>query len=212
MNKILLGLANNNKFPRCDFFFIFIFDDVNINARTDLSISIIKNIAPKKPMIAHELKPKECDKMLAENVKLEPNDEILITGQKGYKTQLATCCKPTVENEIVGYVTRGRGVTIHKANCKVLAGHEKARFVKASWGMKTKPTYEVRLSLEKQPRIGLLRDIAEVFVGNNLSITDLHIEKTLIIDTVVDSVETLDKLINDLEMIPDIYKVTEIRK
>jgi len=176
------------------------------------AISIIKTMAPKKTMIAHELQPKESDKVLAENVKLERNDEILITGQKGYKTQLATCCKPTVENEIIGYVTRGRGVTIHKEGCKVLAGHEKARFVKASWGMKTKPTYEVRLSVEKQSRIGLLRDIAEVFVRNNLSITDLHIGKTLTVDTVVDSVETLDKLISELEMIPDIYKVTEIRK
>ncbi|MBU0705733.1 bifunctional (p)ppGpp synthetase/guanosine-3',5'-bis(diphosphate) 3'-pyrophosphohydrolase [Patescibacteria group bacterium] len=173
------------------------------------AISIIKKILPKEKLIGHEAAPKVTEKVLAENVKLEKNDEILITGQKGYKTQLATCCHPTVENEIIGYVTRGRGVTIHRIDCKVLQGHEKNRFVRASWGMKSKPTFEVRLSIEKKSRIGLLRDIAEIFTRLNLSITSLNIGPTLTIDTIVDNVETLDRLINELETVPDVYKVKE---
>lgn len=176
------------------------------------AISVIKKIVPKDTLIAQQVEPQVSNKMLADSVKIEQKDEVLITGQKGYKTQLATCCQPKIENEIVGYVTRGRGVTIHRANCKVLMGHEKNRFVKASWGVKAKPTLDVRLSVEKKSRIGLLRDIAEVFTRNDLSITDLSIGKTLTIDTIVDSVETLDRLISEMEDIPDIYKVKEIRK
>ena len=176
------------------------------------AISVIKKILPKSALAASEVTPKVSNKVLADTVKLEKKDEVLITGQKGYKTQLATCCNPTVENEIIGYITRGRGVTIHKINCKVLKGHEKARLVKASWGVKAKPTYDVRLSIEKQSRIGLLRDVAEVFTRNQLSIINLNISNTLTIDTIVDSVETLDKLISELEEIPDVYKVKEIKK
>lgn len=176
------------------------------------AISVIKKIVPKEALIGHQMEPKVTNKVLAENVKLEKKDEVLITGQKGYKSQLATCCHPTIENEIIGYITRGRGVTIHRAGCKVLLGHNKDRFVKASWGLKAKPAYDVRLSIEKQSRIGLLRDIAEVFTRNSLPISDLHINETLIVDTTVDSVETLDKLINELEDISEIFKVKEIRK
>lgn len=176
------------------------------------AISVIKKILPKEAMMAAQLEPQASSRVLAETVQIEKNDEVLITGQKGYKTQIATCCKPTVDDNILGYITRGRGVTIHKENCKVLMGHDPARFVKASWGLKVKPTYDVRLEIDKQSRIGLLRDIAEVFARNNLSVEDLHIGKTLTVDTTVDSVETLDRLIGELEAVPDIYKVKEIRK
>jgi GTP pyrophosphokinase len=176
------------------------------------AISVIKKVLPKEKLIGHQVEPQVAEKVLAENVKLEKKDEILITGEKGYKTQLATCCHPTIENEILGYITRGRGVTIHRAGCKVLLGHEKNRFVKASWGTKTKPTIEVRLCIEKKSRIGLLRDIAEVFTRNDLSIINLKIAETLTVDTIVDSVETLDKLITELESVQDVFRVKEVRK
>jgi len=176
------------------------------------AISIIKKVVPKSDLIAHQVEQKVSNKVLADTVQLEKKDEVLITGQKGYKTQIATCCNPTVENEIIGYITRGRGVTIHKAGCKVLKGHDNVRLVKASWGVKAKPTYDVRLNVEKQSRIGLLRDVAEVFTRNQLSITNLSIGENLIIDTIVDSVESLDKLVQELEDIPEVFKVKEIKK
>jgi len=176
------------------------------------AISVIKKIVPKEILMTKQVEPRVTKKVLTDNIKLEKKDEILITGQKGYKTQLATCCKPTIEDQIVGYITRGRGVTIHREGCKVLMGHEKARFVRASWGIKNKPAYDVRLSIEKKSRIGLLRDIAEIFTRNNLSIIDLKIGQKLTVDTIVHSVEALDKLISELQTVPEVYKVKEIRK
>ena len=174
--------------------------------------TIVKKIVPAEKLQASEVTSTVKNQVLADNVKLEKSPEVLITGQKGYKTQLATCCEPTIENEIIGYITRGRGVTIHRANCKVLKGHESNRLVKATWGIKHRPNFDVRLSIDKKSRIGLLRDIAEAFVKHNLSIQDIQVGKTLVIDTVVDSVDTLDKLIFELEAIQDIYSVKEVRK
>lgn len=174
-------------------------------------VSVVKKIVPPEALRSKEVDQTVKNEVLADNVNVK-KDDILITGEKGYKTQLATCCQPTVENRIIGYVTRGRGVTIHKEECKVLRGHDKNRLLEASWGTKTIPTYKARLEIEKRSRIGLLRDIAEVFVQNDLSIVDLKIAKTLIVDTIVGSIQTLDKVIEQLKAIPDVYDVKELRK
>lgn len=175
-------------------------------------ISVIKKIVPADKWIPSPATATLQNKVMADNVNLDKTSEVLITGQKGYKTQLATCCEPNVDNDIIGYITRGRGVTIHRDDCKVLRGNEEARLVKATWGIKNKPTFDVRLSIEKKSRIGLLRDIAEIFVQNNLSIIDVHVGPLLVIDTIVDSVETLDRLVFQLERVQDVYSVKEVRK
>ncbi len=174
-------------------------------------VSVIKKIIPPEALTSKQVNQTIKNEVLADNVNVKV-DDILITGQKGYKSQIATCCEPTVENRIIGYVTRGRGITIHKEGCKVLRGNDKNRLIEASWGTKTIPTYSARLEIEKRSRIGLLRDIAEVFVQNDLSIIDLKIGKTLIIDTIVGNIDTLDRLIEQLKAIPDIYDVLELRK
>ncbi|MDH5596651.1 MAG: bifunctional (p)ppGpp synthetase/guanosine-3',5'-bis(diphosphate) 3'-pyrophosphohydrolase [Candidatus Peregrinibacteria bacterium] len=177
------------------------------------AVSIVKKIIPQGHVIEKQAAPDIKSRVLAENVKIdESNKEVLITGEAGYKTQIATCCSPTVDDHIIGYITRGKGVTIHKEDCKVLLGHDKARFVKASWGSRKKPTLDVRLEIQKKARLGLLRDIADIFFQNGLSITDIRMGKTLIIDTVVESRETLDKLVQDLEQVPDIHAIKEINK
>jgi len=176
------------------------------------AISVVRKIVPPETFTAKEADQKEKNEILADNIKLANPKDVLITGEKGYKTQIATCCKPTPDDSIIGYITRGRGVTIHKDNCRVLKGHEKKRLIEASWETKTRPAYKVKLEIEKRSRIGLLRDMAEVFTQNDLSILNLQIGKTLVIDTIVGSMNTLDRLISQLEAIPDIYKVKEIGK
>lgn len=175
------------------------------------AVSVVKKIAPAEAFVAKEVEPALKNQLLADNVNLSKASDILITGEKGYKTQIATCCEPAIDDEIIGYITRGRGVTIHKQNCKVLRGHEKSRLIEASWGTKTKPVYKVSLDIEKRSRIGLLRDIAEIFTQNDLSIIDLKIAETITIDTIIGNMDILDKLMTQLESIPDIYSVRELR-
>ena len=176
-------------------------------------LSVIKKVVPNEKLQASRLGSTVKNQVLAENVKIDKSGEVLITGQKGYKTQIATCCNPTTDHEIIGYITRGRGVTIHKQGCKVLRGHEPDRLIKAEWGNKSIPAYDVRLRIIRNSRQGLLCDITTVFRDNKLSIIDFKMSKEDIrIDTVVDSVDTLDKLITELQEIPDIFGVKEIRK
>lgn len=173
-------------------------------------MSVIRKIVPQEKLMLEQAEQKVSEKVLRENIKLD--NEVLITGQRGYKTQIATCCKPTIDDDIIGYITRGRGVTIHRQGCKVLMGNEKDRIIKASWSIKTKPEFKIRLRIEKKSRIGLLRDIAEIFTNMSLNISDIKIGDDLTVDTLVDSVETVNHLISQLEEIPNIYSVKEVRK
>ncbi|MFH0820825.1 MAG: bifunctional (p)ppGpp synthetase/guanosine-3',5'-bis(diphosphate) 3'-pyrophosphohydrolase, partial [Candidatus Peregrinibacteria bacterium] len=111
---------------------------------------------------------------LAEGVKIEKKDEVLITGERGYKTQLATCCQPKPGDLITGYITRGKGVTVHQQKCKMLKGLNQERLIKTSWSSDRVHEFEATLVLERRSRIGLLRDVAEVFAGNHLPILDLQ--------------------------------------
>jgi len=174
------------------------------------AVSVAKKIIPAERLRAQEIDSNTKKRVLAENINLIKKEDILITGERGYKTQLATCCDATVDDKIIGYITRGRGVTIHKADCRVLRGHEKKRFIEASWAGKIKPTYRAQLEIKKRSRIGLLRDIADVFAKNNLSILDLKISKTLIIETIIGNLSMLDRLIEKLQQIPDVFEVKEI--
>jgi len=180
------------------------------------AMSMIKKILPPEKVMKKSSKKTITKEVLTEGVKLE-NAEVLITGEKGYKTQIATCCMPKPNDEIVGYVTRGRGVTIHKKSCKVLRGHSDDRLIKATWSMQKATEYEVKLKIKRQSRIGMLRDIADVFVVAELPILDIQNIRyensdvgEMIITASLDSLETLNTVIQKLEEIPGIFSVKEI--
>jgi len=178
------------------------------------AISVIKKLLPTETIMKKASAKEISTKVLTEGIKLDSTkEEVLISGEKGYKTQIATCCKPNTQNQIIGYITRGRGVTIHQKNCKVLRGHEKNRLIKASWSMHKQPEYEVTLSITRQSRIGMLRDITTIFAEAQLAILDFKNDKeenATLIMTSLDSLETLDMIIQKLETIPGVYAVKEV--
>jgi guanosine-3',5'-bis(diphosphate) 3'-pyrophosphohydrolase len=178
-------------------------------------MSVIKKILPTDK-IMKKVSKQTAQNVLTEGVKLE-HAEVLITGEKGYKTQMATCCTPRPNDEIVGYITRGRGVTIHKKNCKVLRGNEKERLIKATWGTQKQTEYEIKLEIKVHSRIGMLRDLAEVYANAQLPITDVKSMRSensdlsdVIITASCDSIETLNTVIRKIEQIEGVYGVKEI--
>jgi GTP pyrophosphokinase len=174
------------------------------------AVSIVKKILPDdavmKPIGDSKLAQSSLNK-----VQIESLPEILITGEKGLKTSMATCCLPTTKDEIIGYITRGKGITIHKKDCKVLKGNAPERLVKASWSTQKAANYVVKLYIDRQPRIGLLRDVGAVFANNELPILNIEIppDKPMVISSSVDNFETLNKVIDELEMIPGVNSVKE---
>ncbi len=174
--------------------------------------ALVKAILPAE-CVLKKPSQKELDKEMMKEVVRVDSEEILITGQKGYKTQMATCCKPSTSDPIIGYITRGRGVTIHKKECKVLKSHEPQRLIRASWASQKRPNYKVALSIRRISRIAMLRDVSNVFATAELPILDFENRKKtgeFIITFSIDSLDTLNQIIDELESIPGVFQVREV--
>jgi GTP pyrophosphokinase len=99
---------------------------------------------------------------------------VLVVGVDSLLTQLAKCCKPAPPDAIVGYVTRGKGVSIHRAGCSTLASlvkKEGERLVDVAWGAsKSGASYAVDVRILGSERHGLLRDVTEVFTREKVPV------------------------------------------
>jgi GTP pyrophosphokinase len=99
---------------------------------------------------------------------------ILVVGVDRLLTNLARCCKPAPPDGIVGFVTRGRGVSIHRQTCGSVArmrAREPERLIAADWGKPRDEVFPVDVVLEAMDRQGLLRDVTEVFSRERINVT-----------------------------------------
>jgi GTP pyrophosphokinase len=90
----------------------------------------------------------------------------------------AKCCKPAPPDRIVGFVTRGRGVSVHRANCTNVKRLDPERCVTAEWGDSTGATFPAEISVEAIDRTGLLRDISEVLTRERVNVTATSTQTT----------------------------------
>jgi GTP pyrophosphokinase len=99
---------------------------------------------------------------------------VLVVGTDGLMTQLARCCKPAPPDVIVGFVTRGKGVSIHRADCKnfiEMQAKAPERVIHTAWGSPEKETvYPVDIFILARDRQGLLRDISEIFLREKINV------------------------------------------
>jgi len=110
------------------------------------------------------------------------SDSIAVSGIGDLLCNFARCCRPVPPESIAGYITQGRGVTIHREDCGNLLGLNKRypeRIIEVSWGTSDKTTYPVDLMLRAFDRSGLLRDVSTILADENANVTDLksHTDK-----------------------------------
>ncbi|MBC3919808.1 bifunctional (p)ppGpp synthetase/guanosine-3',5'-bis(diphosphate) 3'-pyrophosphohydrolase [Undibacterium sp. CY18W] len=118
------------------------------------------------------------NKSRASSVTQGAKSGVLVVGTEGLMTQLARCCKPAPPDDIVGFVTRGKGISIHRLSCKNFAEmRNKApeRVIQTTWGEHGKDTvYPVDIFVLAQDRQGLLRDISEVFSREKINVIGVN--------------------------------------
>jgi GTP pyrophosphokinase len=114
------------------------------------------------------------NKSRASSVAQGAKSGVLVVGTEGLLTQLARCCKPAPPDDIVGFITRGKGVAIHRASCKNLAQMRlkaNERVIHTTWGESGKDTvYPVDIFILANDRQGLLRDISEIFSREKINV------------------------------------------
>jgi GTP pyrophosphokinase len=99
---------------------------------------------------------------------------VLVVGMDRLLTQLAKCCKPVPPDTIRGFVTRGKGVSIHREECpslKRLAEAHGERLIETQWGANAAGAYAVEISVTASDRQGLLRDIGDALARERINVT-----------------------------------------
>ncbi|MDD5181386.1 MAG: GTP diphosphokinase [Gallionellaceae bacterium] len=102
---------------------------------------------------------------------------ILVEGVGNLLTKIAKCCKPAPPDSIVGYVTRDRGVTIHRQDCAAmlrLPETRRGRMLSAQWGREKSAAFAVDIEVTAHDRRGLLRDIGDLFVREKINVTGVN--------------------------------------
>lgn len=102
---------------------------------------------------------------------------VLVVGVDSLMTQLARCCRPAPPDDIMGFVTRGRGVSIHRRDCPsyaALAGRHPERLIDVDWGDTGDALYPIDISIHAQERPSLLRDLSEVFAKLRLNVISVN--------------------------------------
>ena len=130
----------------------------------------------KDEIVAEVVKPELPDIILRKSKVKSGQSDVLVVGVDSLLTQLSRCCRPVPPDPISGFVTRGRGVSIHRQDCstfKQLLARAPERVVVTEWGNQPegKSLFPVDLALMAVDRQGLLRDISEVFSRLKINVT-----------------------------------------
>ncbi|MBN2047113.1 MAG: bifunctional (p)ppGpp synthetase/guanosine-3',5'-bis(diphosphate) 3'-pyrophosphohydrolase [Anaerolineaceae bacterium] len=150
--------------------------------------------------------------------RVEDGNAVSVLGLKGLLTSFASCCSPAPGDEIIGYITRGRGVTIHRQDCPNmlrLRSNERERIIKVVWGEPQK-TYPVSIEIQAYDRQGLIGDISAVLRDEAVNIQNVNIKASHNIATVlltldVSDIAKLSKVLTHLETVPNVIEAHRIK-
>ena len=145
---------------------------------------------------------------------------IIVKGIDDVAVRFSKCCNPVPGDEIVGFVTRGRGVTIHRTDCVNmlhLAESERERLIDAEWqgGAQTRSSekYSTEIKIYGNNRTGLLVDISKTLTERNIDVTSMNVRTskqgtaTITISFDISSVEELNKIIEKLRQIESVLDI-----
>jgi GTP pyrophosphokinase len=145
-------------------------------------------------------------------------DGIAVSGVGDLLCNFARCCRPVPPEHIVGYITQGRGVTIHRQDCGNfgnLRQRSPERAIEVDWGDAESSSYPVDLTLRAFDRSGLIRDITVVLADEGANILDLqsHVDKrdqqvTMRLNIEIADLPTLSTAIARLEQLPSVVSVS----
>jgi len=137
---------------------------------------------------------------------------ILIEGVGNLMTKMAKCCKPAPPDEIVGYVTRDRGVTIHRKDCSAMLRMpetRRERVLSAQWGGKKGDIFSVDIEVLAYDRQGLLRDISDLLAKEKINVTRVNTlsklnQAHMQFSIEIADLEQLSKLLGLLHQVPNV--------
>lgn len=150
-----------------------------------------------------------------------PGEGITVLGVGNLKTSMANCCRPVPGEQIIGYITQGRGVTIHRQDCPnilQLRSEEPGRIVDVEWGDQARTQYPVVMQIEAWDRSGLLRDVTHVLSNDKVNVMGVNTATDrddniarMTINLEVDGLESLGRIFARIQQLPNVIDVKRLR-
>ena len=158
-----------------------------------------------------ELKPRKS--------KAKASHGILVKGEEGTMVKLARCCNPIPGDPVIGYITRGSGISVHRADCpNILTNNpeEQRRLIEVAWDVGIDDVYKVNIVITSVDRTGLMSDIMNVTSETKINIFSLacHTDKnkiaTMHMGLDIMSLEQLEYFMNRIRRMKGVYSVERL--
>lgn len=147
-------------------------------------------------------------------------DHIVVEGVGNLMTHIARCCQPIPGDSIVGFITQGRGVSVHREDCeqvKELSRRNPERVIDAIWGENYSGGYGLTIRIESNDRSGLLRDITTVLANEKINVMGVRSRSNVKLQTAqidmeleIYNIDTFNRALSKLSQLPDIINVKRL--
>ncbi|OCG06618.1 GTP diphosphokinase [Gilliamella sp. wkB178] len=148
------------------------------------------------------------------------NDEIIIEGVGNLMYTIANCCRPIPGDPIIGFITQGRGISIHRADCEQLQelkNHAPERIIKAIWSGNSQASYTMITRVVANDRSGLLRDITTILANEKVNVLSLSSRSdtkqqlaTIDMDMEIFDQDSLNRVLNKIKQLPDVIEAKRL--
>ena len=148
--------------------------------------------------------------------KKQNNKGVIVKGMDGLLVRLSKCCNPVPGDEIIGYITKGRGVSVHRKDCPNMVSlpeEEKKRFIEVEWEQNAHESYEADITIIAEDRKGLFSDISKVCENAGTDITSVNARAdkdgnaTVALTVMISNIGQIGKLTLAMKSIEGVYEV-----
>jgi GTP diphosphokinase / guanosine-3',5'-bis(diphosphate) 3'-diphosphatase len=178
---------------------------------------IIGKIIPQEKLEQQKEQEEGRLKRILQKFSRTPKEALLIKGVDNVMVRYAGCCNPLPGDKVIGFITRGRGVTIHAADCPNTLDDDPNRRVDVEWDSTKESSYPVRIRVISEDKKGLLAEISSSMSSNEANITNARVDTTEekraigTFEVEIRDLHHLKKVIKDLEKIKGIHRVERMR-
>lgn len=146
-----------------------------------------------------------------------PNQGVLVKGSADVMSKMARCCTPVPGDQIIGFITRGDGVSVHRSDCKNVNSLRQERIVDVAWSEQSRGVFMVQIQVEALDRSGLLSDVTRVLTENHVNILSATVstgrDRVALSRFVFEMADPshLDHLLNQVRRIDNVYDAYRVK-
>ncbi|MEN6622898.1 MAG: TGS domain-containing protein, partial [Smithella sp.] len=200
-----------------------IFPEYGVNSLDDLMSQIGFGRISAKQIVNQFLTeepakiPEQALKKVKTKEEAAPSQGISLTGVDNVMVKFAKCCNPIPGDEITGYISRGRGITVHTCNCSHIKSLDQERLIDVNWDVREKQTYPVRIKVICEDRKGILTEVSSTISSFDVNISYAQVETNDMIATCnfiidVNNLKQLNQIVSAIKQLKAVKFIERMHK